>query len=223
MGPLAAPARRPGGRATSRSRPRGPRPPGTRQGAAPRVCSATRRAVRSVKPIMARRSSVAASGWRPSSASAAGDSSSNRSPSSALARSSTSRLARCRSGHVTREGERLVHVRKGERMVQGALLGLEVVEVGQLLEVGAQVAGVERRQEPLPSERLRLAVPPECFQHVDVGPSSHSMGGPLALPGPDDLQRRPCLLRANRRPAGAVRSSRPTPGIPARPACRTAR
>src|SRR3954470_22633738 len=61
-----------------------------------------------------------------------------------------------------------MHAWKSKSKGHGTLFGLNVIKIWQPLEIGAQMRGVERTLETLPSERLRLVCAPERFHHIEA-------------------------------------------------------
>lgn len=70
---------------------------------------------------------------------------------------------------VQKEGQRSQQLGMGNGMRHRALLGLDVFEIRQTLQVGPQVLARQVSLEARPSERLRLVFPVKRLQHGKAG------------------------------------------------------
>src|SRR5215207_9624584 len=81
----------------------------------------------------------------------------------------------------------MVHARMVPRMGDGPLFSLKILEVGQTLEVGAQVLWVERVLEAGPAKRLRLIGSSKGLEHLKPGllPFDGDPAGTVLIDGID--------------------------------------
>src|SRR5260370_20726125 len=82
-------------------------------------------------------------------------------------------------------------------MLERPVLRLDVIEVGQSLQVGAQMRSRQPALKTRPAACLRLVAPPDSIEHIDPRILPFEFG-PTALPELGRFDRLPSLFRATR-------------------------